>query len=120
MTVQEEGILNVPKNSIRVVLVRYDNGNSEVSAVLSHVPTKQTFLSHTLCLCLPKFGRSYHGFCGGPAPSQGKDAIMVVVVRLTKYAHFVSLIDPFSAPIANDIFTREIIRLHGTPPKDCM
>ncbi|XP_014491049.1 uncharacterized protein LOC106753708 [Vigna radiata var. radiata] len=47
--------------------------------------------------------------------SQGHDAILVVVDKLSKYAHFVVLKHPFSAKTVAKIFTREIIKLHGIP-----
>ncbi|XP_020092846.1 uncharacterized protein LOC109713256 [Ananas comosus] len=49
--------------------------------------------------------------------SEGKDAIMVVVDRLTKYAHFVSLKHPFSAPVVARTFMDTIYKLHGCPKR---
>lgn len=43
------------------------------------------------------------------------DTILVVVERLSKYAHFLCLSHPFSAKSVAAIFCREIIRLHGFP-----
>lgn len=40
---------------------------------------------------------------------------MVVVDRLTKYAHFLSLKHSFSASTVANLFCKEVIRLHGTP-----
>ena len=50
---------------------------------------------------LPKFG--------------GKDNIMVVVDRLNKYAHFVTLSHPFSPIIVAQAFMDHIYRLNGIP-----
>lgn len=48
--------------------------------------------------------------------SKGKATIMMVVDRLSKYAHFVALPSTFTAQTMAVIFVAEIIRLHG-PPK---
>ena len=47
--------------------------------------------------------------------SEGKDVIMVVVDRLTKYAHFFSLSHPFKASIVATAFMETMQKLHGTP-----
>lgn len=54
-------------------------------------------------------------FVEGLPLSKGKDAVLVVVDRLTKYAHFLSIKHPYNAPMIAELFTKEIIRLHGTP-----
>jgi len=50
---------------------------------------------------LPKFG--------------GKDAILVVVDRLSKYGHFIPLKHPYLARSVADVFVKEVVRLHGIP-----
>ena len=47
--------------------------------------------------------------------SGGFDTVLVVVDRLSKYAHVLGLKHPFSALSVATLFTREIVRLHGYP-----
>lgn len=47
--------------------------------------------------------------------SQGYDAILVVVDRLSKYAYFLPPKHPYSARTVAEVFIREIVRLHGVP-----
>ena len=47
--------------------------------------------------------------------SEGKSVIMVVVDRLTKYAHFCALYHPFKASIVATTFMDRIQKLHGSP-----
>ena len=54
-------------------------------------------------------------FIEGLPKSKGCDTILVVVDRLTKYAHFLAMAHPFSAPQVAHIFMSEVIWLHGVP-----
>lgn len=54
-------------------------------------------------------------FIDGFPPSHGKSSILVIVDRLTKYAHFVALSHPYTASTIADLFVREVVRLHGMP-----
>jgi len=45
--------------------------------------------------------------------SEGKSVIMVVVDKLTKYAHFCTLSHPFNASIVSTAFMETIQKLHG-------
>ena len=46
---------------------------------------------------------------------EGKSVIMVVVDRLTKYAHFCALSHPFKASTVATTFMDTIQKLHGNP-----
>ena len=54
-------------------------------------------------------------FIEGLPNSEGKDTIMVVVDRFTKYAHFLNLTHPFDAPKVARPFLAHISKLHGLP-----
>jgi IS30 family transposase len=51
-------------------------------------------------------------FVEGLPKSKGNDVIMVVVERFNKYAHFMSLNHPYSAPIVAKIFMDNVYKLH--------
>lgn len=52
---------------------------------------------------------------GLPKTSKGNNAIMVVVGRLTKMAHFIPTTTKASAQDIADLFVKEVVRLHGIP-----
>ncbi|KAK8947224.1 hypothetical protein KSP39_PZI006735 [Platanthera zijinensis] len=54
-------------------------------------------------------------FIEGLPRSQGKSVILVIVDKLSKYGHFLALSHPYTAETVVDLFTREIVRLHGLP-----
>ncbi|KAL5552361.1 hypothetical protein UlMin_002537 [Ulmus minor] len=52
-------------------------------------------------------------FIEGLPSSHDKDSLLVVVDRLSEYAHFIALSHPFSAKIVAATFVEHIIKLHG-------
>jgi hypothetical protein len=46
---------------------------------------------------------------------EGKDTILVVVDKLTKYAHFIAIIHPFTTRTVVQLFIDNVFRLHGLP-----
>jgi hypothetical protein len=54
-------------------------------------------------------------FITGLPKSEGKSVIMVIVDRLTKYAHFCALSHPFKASTIATAFMETVQKLHGSP-----
>ena len=54
-------------------------------------------------------------FIEGLSCSQGKNTILVVVDRLSKFAHFMPLAHPFSAKTVVERFVDGVVKLHGMP-----
>jgi hypothetical protein len=54
-------------------------------------------------------------FITGLPKSKGQDVILVIVDRLTKYAHFLTLSHPFTAQQVAQLFVDTIFKLHGPP-----
>ena len=50
-----------------------------------------------------------------PMTQGGYDAILVVVDRLTKMAHFIPTRESISIPQVADLFISHVLRLHGLP-----
>lgn len=54
-------------------------------------------------------------FIKGLPLSQGASVIMVVVDRLSKYAHFIVVALPFTASKIANLFILHVFKLHGMP-----
>ncbi|KAJ4812719.1 polyprotein [Rhynchospora pubera] len=54
-------------------------------------------------------------FITGLPKSKGRDVILVVVDRLTKYGHFIPLTHPYNAAVVAQVFVDHIYKLHGLP-----
>ncbi|XP_026439743.1 uncharacterized protein LOC113338565 [Papaver somniferum] len=54
-------------------------------------------------------------FVDGIPTSNKKNVILVVVYRITKYAHFIALHHPYSASSVAQVFLNHIFKLHGLP-----
>jgi hypothetical protein len=54
-------------------------------------------------------------FITGLPKSRGFEAILVVVDRLSKYCHYITLKHPYTARTIAEVFVKEIVRLHGVP-----
>jgi hypothetical protein len=54
-------------------------------------------------------------FITGLPKSKGSEAVLVVVDRLSKYSHFITLKHPYTARTIAEVFVREVVRLHGVP-----
>ena len=52
-------------------------------------------------------------FIEGLPPSSGKSAILVVVDRLSKYAHFFALTHPYAAAKVIQVFTEGVCKQYG-------
>lgn len=52
-------------------------------------------------------------FIEGLLISKGWDAILVIVDRLSKYAHFIPLRHPFLTRTLPEVYIREVVELHG-------
>ena len=54
-------------------------------------------------------------FLKGLSVAKGQSVIMVVVDRLSKYAHFIPLSHPYTTISVAQLFLSNIYKLHGLP-----
>ena len=54
-------------------------------------------------------------FIIGLPPSYGCSVILVVIDRLSKFAHFIPLPARFSAKMVVDTFIQHVVKIHGIP-----
>ena len=54
-------------------------------------------------------------FIEGLSKYGGKDVILVVVDRLTKYSHFIALSHPFTVSMVAAMYIEYVYKLHGNP-----
>lgn len=54
-------------------------------------------------------------FIDGLPRSKGKTTILVVVDRLTKYGHFLSISHPYTATSVAQLYLDQVYKLHGMP-----
>ena len=54
-------------------------------------------------------------FIDGLPPSEGKDKILVVVNRLTKFEHFMAIGKTYMEKQIADVFCKNLYKLHGFP-----
>ena len=59
--------------------------------------------------------KHFDGLCEGPSTVWGKNCILVIVDRFSKYAHFIPMAHPFTALTVAKIFITNVYRLHGLP-----
>ena len=55
-------------------------------------------------------------FVEGLPKSEGKSVVLVVVDKLTKFGHFISMAHPYTAPEVARLLLDSVVNEHGLPP----
>ena len=99
--------------------LKYDIQNFVVECLVFHQNKVETIKISSLLqpLSIPsqRWEEISMDFITGLRKSEGKSVIMVVVDKITKYAHFCALSHPFKASIVSTTFMDIIQKLHGNP-----
>ncbi|KAG8485983.1 hypothetical protein CXB51_019307 [Gossypium anomalum] len=108
--------LCVPRNSKLITMILNEAHNSRMS--IHHVKAEHQVPSGLLQpIMIPewKWDRVTMDFVSRlPLSSSKKDAIWVVVDRLTKSAHFISIRTDYSLDKLAELYISQIVKLHGT------
>ena len=72
-------------------------------------------LLHALHILNQKWEEISMDFINGLPPSEGKDKILVVVDRLTKFSHFMAIKKIDKAKKIAEVFCKNVYKLHGFP-----
>ncbi|GJP33154.1 hypothetical protein CLOM_g17719 [Closterium sp. NIES-68] len=106
----------------QLLLARFIDGRAAVRHLLRHVSTHEVVTTSTCGITAaaratqPTLATSDDGFVTSlPAGPSGNDAILVVVDRLTKMAHFAACKTTITAEQTAKLFLTNIVRLHGIP-----
>jgi hypothetical protein len=54
-------------------------------------------------------------FVEGLPPSGGKNCVLVIVDKFSKFSHFVPIKHPFTAAVVAKLFMQHVYKLHGMP-----
>ncbi|XP_068662857.1 uncharacterized protein [Aristolochia californica] len=115
------GRLVLSKNGYGLILAGYEEKvtefvqNCEICQKNKHLARSPAGLLQPIDLPEGVWEDLTMDFIEGLPKSEGVDTIMVVVKRLSKYAHFLVLRHPFTAKTVADLFVKQMVRLHGVP-----
>jgi len=99
----------------RFVLVFFDDILVYNSTWKEHLTQLQQVLLQPLLILSAIWEEIRLDFIMRLPKSNGYDAILVVIDRLSKYGHFIPLKHPYLARSVAEVFMKEIVKLHGIP-----